>query len=932
MIKITKSILISLLIAISMLACSDDAVEATPTLNVAEPVVNFTNATAIKTVKVNTNQTDWTAISSDSEWCRVTARTTASSNEVEIMVTENDKTNSRSAEIVVSAKNLKSTIKVEQMGSAPIIMISPDSLYLQNRAMERTLKITTNIETVLTEIPTENDWISIKENQAKKGEYIVSVTDNKTYDERKGNIIFKSANPAEKISEEFMVTQKGLEGTSADVEVPKDIKVVPTGGKANQEQPGQGIKNSYDGVFGGTPYHSPWGNGTNMPVILEYFFDGKGKAPELIDYLVYYTRSGNGNFGKVNIYVATTEKPQYELYEKYDFRETNSPTKINFTDGLKNPTKIKFEVLSGLGGYASCDEMEFYQINNDNNLIAEILSVFTDTSCSELKKGVTDEQISKINPFFGTIAKNMKKNEYPREFRIAEYPAYSNLEMWAEKLMINPRGVLDNCTGIYAEANEEVVILVGKTNGNQLQLRSIEDTNFFGDDYMLNEGINKIKMRKKGLLYILYNVNDIQAPASKPIKIHIPMQSGIVNGYWDIKEHKTDEKYKELLAKATYPYFEIKGTDMMLKFHINRLRELVPSAIIPSINFWDEMVQVEQSIMGLEGIYPEKMNNRMYARSMDDGYMSAQSYQTNFAENILWKILSPKVMLQDEDNPWGPAHEIGHMNQGAINWEGNTETSNNLFSNVVRYKMTHFPSRGEGMDEINIRNVVEKKIFAKYGQEGFYDDMPSLRMQWQLYCYFNILDNNQEFFPNLFKFSRQEGRRPIHNKPGWSNLNYVRNACDAAQLNLLDFFDFWGFLAPAEMTIKQYGTAQLSITQAMIDETISYVERKGYKKPAQVIQYIEDRDDAKYGNVGKMNKQYKEISKITKNVTYTRSGNTINIQNGDQAIGFEVKEGNALKFYSNKYSFSIDKIGGWNRNFKVFAVQADGVRKELTTN
>ena len=43
------------------------------------------------------------------------------------------------------------------------------------------------------------------------------------------------------------------------------------------------------------------------------------------------------------------------------------------------------------------------------------------------------------------------------------------------------------------------------------------------------------------------------------------------------------------------------------------------------------------------------MNNRMYARSTKEGYMSAQSYQTNFAESTLFKILSPTEMLKDED-------------------------------------------------------------------------------------------------------------------------------------------------------------------------------------------------------------------------------------------------------------------------------------------
>lgn len=919
-----RNILLSILIGLILFACEEDKVNIDPLLEVTEAIINFEIDTSIKTVGVNTNLTNWDVSSSEPEWCKVSKKTSPSPHIV-IMVTHNDQTEARSAEIIVTGQNLKSTINVEQLGSAPSIKLSPDSLLLESNAIERTINLTTNIETVVAEISSDYDWISFSENEEIKGEYTITVTQNKTFNERQGAILFTSSSLAEKISETFLITQKGLAGTPADVDVPEDIKVVPTGGKASQYQSNQNIENTFDGVFGGDPYHSPWGDQTNLPVVLEYFFDGNGETPELIDYFVYYTRSGNGNFGKFNLYVATAEKPQYELYGNYDFKEVHSPSKITFTNGLIKPTKIKFEVLSGLGGFVSCDEMEFYQTNRENDLHAELLTVFTDVTCSELLEDVTDEQINSLPPFFGEIAAKMKLNDYPRDFRIDEYPAYSVTEEWAEKLYINPRGLLDNCTGIYAEANEEVIILVGETYGHQLKLRSIEETDSYGDDYLLNEGVNKIQVRNRGLLYILYNVSDIQALSSKPIKIHIPIQSGKVNGYWDLKEHISDEEYTELLSNATYPYFEVKGTDIMMKFPTQKFRELIPNSILPTINFWDEMVQIEQSIMGWEGIYPEKMNNRMYARSSKEGYMSAQSYQTNYAENTLYKILSPAELLKDEDHLWGPAHEIGHMNQGAINWKGITETSNNLFSNLVRYKMTSFPTRGESMEQINQRHVVEKKVYTDYGDNG---GIPSLRMHWQLYSYFHILGNNPQFYPALFNLSRELNRRPVNNEPGWSQLNFVRNACDAAELNLLDFFEFWGFLTPVDMEVNQYGIGQLIVTQTMIDETVNYVQNKDYSKPAQVIQYIEDREPVSYGDVGKLMKQFKENTKITRNVTYTRSGNLITIQNGEEAVGFEVRDNNQLKFFSNKFMYSVNNII-WNDNLTVDAVQADGVRIEL---
>lgn len=93
---------------------------------------------------------------------------------------------------------------------------------------------------------------------------------------------------------------------SSDIVISEDIKVIPSGGKASEFQPGQGIENTWDGKFsadGANPYHSVWGQSANFPVTLEYYFQGGAD----IDYLIYYTRAGNGNFGELDLLIATDE-------------------------------------------------------------------------------------------------------------------------------------------------------------------------------------------------------------------------------------------------------------------------------------------------------------------------------------------------------------------------------------------------------------------------------------------------------------------------------------------------------------------------------------------------------------------------------------------------------------------------------------------------
>ena len=113
----------------------------------------------------------------------------------------------------------------------------------------------------------------------------------------------------------------------------------------------------------------------------------------------------------------------------------------------------------------------------------------------------------------------------------------------------------------------------------------------------------------------------------------------------------------------------------------------------------------------------------------------------------------------------------------------------------------------------------------------------------------------------------------------------------------------------------------------MIDETINYVKNKGYKEPKYSIQYLEDREGTAFGDVGNL-AQYMSQQKITKSITYNKSGSTVSIRSGDEAVGFEVVDGSEVKFFSNKLNFNISK-DVWTDSCKLYAVQSDGKRFEL---
>ena len=107
--------------------------------------------------------------------------------------------------------------------------------------------------------------------------------------------------------------------------------------------------------------------------------------------------------------------------------------------------------------------MEFFQKNPDNKLEQQLLAVFTDITCSELKPEATLEQINQLPGYFVNLATQLKNGTYDaweKEFRIQDYQAYSDINVWADRLMTKHYSCLDNLTGIAVEANDEIIVLV----------------------------------------------------------------------------------------------------------------------------------------------------------------------------------------------------------------------------------------------------------------------------------------------------------------------------------------------------------------------------------------------------------------------------------------------------------------------------------------
>ena len=141
---------------------------------------------------------------------------------------------------------------------------------------------------------TDAGWLYVSTQEEKEYGVQIKLSATANTSNERRNAVVKVLSPIQNYV--INVTQYA----SSDLVISEDIKVIPSGGKASEFQPGQGIENTWDGKFsadGANPYHSVWGQSANFPVTLEYYFQGGAD----IDYLIYYTRAGNGNFGELDL-------------------------------------------------------------------------------------------------------------------------------------------------------------------------------------------------------------------------------------------------------------------------------------------------------------------------------------------------------------------------------------------------------------------------------------------------------------------------------------------------------------------------------------------------------------------------------------------------------------------------------------------------------
>ena len=701
--------------------------------------------------------------------------------------------------------------------------------------------------------------------------------------------------------------------------IENDIKVKVSRGEASSYESSSSFENSFDGKSN-TFYHSNWNNkDTNyFPITLNYYFDN---TPD-IDYLVYNTRqdgSANGNFKEFEIWASTVSNSNYTKIGSYNLKGRSGSYPIEFSTTIKEVKSIRFIVKSGSGegqGFVSCSEMEFYH-RNPNQFDYSL--IFTDSSCSELKKGITEREINQIeDSLLKKLAMDIYSGTYNTEFRIQLYKPFQDPEIMKAKNKTNGAYSLrDNPTGISVHKNDEIVIFMDKTNskGVNFIIQNLED-GFGGVSFPIMIGANKIKIPNDGLLYIMYHTEEA---TEDPIKINI--LGGEVNGYFDSQKHNSSD-WQRLINAAVDKHFDVLGKYAHLTFPTADLRKNTGDGKA-LIDIYDRIVLLEQDFMGLVK-YNRMFNNRLYyvVTYNEGAHMYASSNHTAYAPNTMSYLTNPNLLPNDI---WGPAHETGHSNQTqGLNWTGMGEVSNNIYAMYVR---SSFVGTSRLEDATSGYLNTYEKGFNTYiltksphnypGGSTLYptndgDLFCKLIPFWQLKLYFHDVKGNNDFYKDIYEYLRTH---PNISSPSLQQLNFVKTVCEVGQVDMTSFFESWGLLTPIDLDIDDYGVSQFQITQAQVDLVKSEIAAMNLPKPKLDVKYLTD----------KLVQTYKKNQSIVVN-SVRISGNTL-IVDAQNVATYEIYDAETLKSIYIKNQFSLGNNG--LSKIKVYAISASGQKKQV---
>lgn len=322
--------------------------------------------------------------------------------------------------------------------------------------------------------------------------------------------------------------------------------------------------------------------------------------------------------------------------------------------------------------------------------------------------------------------------------------------------------------------------------------------------------------------------------------------------------------------------------------------------------------------------YSEYFNHHGVALGVGgNSYMYGSGDHCGYHHNTMGSIIGEIAV---EAGPtWGPAHEIGHQHQDTYLLNGQTEVTNNLFSNIALWYKGISTSRYNGNNG-SLESVLN--AFNTEGSDAYTNNIWALtHLYYRLWLYYHLAGKNTQFWPRLYELLRVD---PLQNGGTISGdrslLLFYKHACTAAGEDLTEFFRAHGFLSVMDnRLVGDYANAYYTVTQDMIDKAIDEVKAKGYEENLAILFINDDDETAKYvqhdGTTAREiygettpNSDFGSVSdfingNVEVSTAYTASvsaDGTVTMSGGEGGVGFLVlNEKGEIVSFSNKSTFAI---------------------------
>lgn len=722
----------------------------------------------------------------------------------------------------------------------------------------------------------------------------------------------------------------------------QDTKKTITSAMATSAQPGEEIKLAIDGDKK-TFWHSSWGS-TSFPVTVTINF----AEVEHVDYLRYTPRpgGGNGDWNEVTLSYYDQETKKYQQIGDYVPGSKGTTFDFELPEGGIDTQRFRFTIKSGHGNFASAAEIEAFERSYEKqNAFAE---VFQDPLCLELKPGITGSEGIE-DPDVKQLVDNLLTDpEGYKKFRVGEYEPYMTVET-LNSIMKNSSvyNQYENPTGIYLKEGESCAVMVDGITDYPVGLKiknGIKDLS--ASNYTLKNGYNWITAANEGNVFVSYYTDDYKNAPN--VKVHLV--NAPVRGYWD-QETMTNDDWVEMLSKLDANDSTViitRSKYAQLFYPVCAWKKYCPTNIDSTMTIYQQIQEGERYMMGLPK-YGYDIKNRHNFYSLDGGFLFAGGDGAYANINTLYDLTSPDSKIFSF---WAVGHEWGHNNQiQGFKWSGLGETSNNVYSSWVQMMYTGNPNWLTLEDEntgVNDYAGMRGGRMEVYFEEGLRKGAP-----WQMQDgpdYHGDADEmvtvmgedangnptgmvttpkrNFDHFVKVIPFHQlnlwgtRAGKSPdiipmiieslrttdnytqTYNTVGKQQINWMKLACDSAQINLLPFFEKAGMLKPINRYIEDYGKGWSIITEKMINDLKTYVAEKGYPTPNEEINYINGHNFHIYRD-----KLELEVpAQLGTGCTFDQNRNIVTVQHDEvkNAVAFETYKANGELLRITMYGLGSD--------------------------